>query len=502
MTPRESRRKTKRQNKTSEQSTPPLEIYNSLTKQKEVFTSIEPDVVRMYSCGLTVNNLMHIGHARCYIFWDVIERFLRYIGYQVKHVSNVTDISIDDRLLERIKETGESFQQLIIRHTRDYFADRKSLGIADPFTYSLATQHIHEMIEFIQLLIDRGHAYIADDGVYFRISTFLNYGKLAGISPDALREGASGRIDKDEYDKESVGDFVLWKNAKPGEPYWHSPWGKGRPGWHIECSAMAMKYLGETLDISGGGEDNIFPHHENTIAQSEAATGKTFVRYWIHVRHLSLNGERMSKSTGNFITVRDAVSEFGAANVRLFLLSAHYRKPIDFNETDLKRTRQKLERLQQTISLLRAAQQPQNTSHPDDSLLSQELAEMEQQFRKALSNDFNTALAISHLHRYISRIQKYLQPTPRLGKQLANQILDTLRQIGTILFGDLYDQQVTHIPEADISPLVSFLLEERERLRLAKQFDQADAIRTALKKMGIEIADTTTGPIWWYLHSD
>ncbi len=441
---------------------------------------------------------MHIGHARCYIFWDVVERFLRYLGYQVKHVSNVTDISIDDRLLKRIKETGESFQQLIIRHTRDYFADRKSLGIADPMTYSLATQHIHEMIEFIERLIDSNHAYITEDGVYFRISTFPNYGKLAGISPEALREGASGRIDKDEYDKESVGDFVLWKTAKPGEPYWYSPWGKGRPGWHIECSAMAMKYLGESLDISGGGEDNIFPHHENTIAQSETANRKTFVRYWIHVRHLSLNGERMSKSTGNFITVRDAVAKYGAANVRLLLLSTHYRKPMDFNAIDLNRVKKKLGRLQHTISLLRAAQQTQKTSYPEDQALSQELAEMKQQFQKALSNDFNTALAISHLNRYISRIQQHLQPTPRIGKQLANKILDTLQQIGTILFGDLYTQQVSNTPQADISPLVTFLLRERERLRQNKQFNQADSIRTALKKMGIEIADTATGPLWWH----
>ncbi|MFX1562500.1 MAG: cysteine--tRNA ligase [Promethearchaeota archaeon] len=497
MTPREYRRKNKSQKRNTKLSSKTLQIYNSITKQKEVFTSIEPGIVRMYSCGLTVNNLMHIGHARCYIFWDVIERFLSYIGYQVKHVSNVTDISIDDRLIKRIKETGESFQQLIIRHTRDYFADRRRLGIADPLTYSLATQHIHEMIEFVQRLIDSGHAYVAEDGVYFRISTFPEYGKLAGISHEALREGAGGRIDKDEYDKESVGDFVLWKTAKPGEPYWFSPWGKGRPGWHIECSAMAMKYLGETLDISGGGEDNIFPHHENTIAQSEAATGRTFVKFWVHVRHLSLNGEKMSKSTGNFITARDAVERYGPAAVRLFLLSAHYRKPIDFNEADLIRTQKKLDRIQQVIAHLDAIRREEAKSIAENSSLKEKLSTVESQFLAVMNNDFNTSLALSKLFAFIKEVQTHLEPTPKIGKQQATQILTFLQQVGTILFGDLYEQEVAKQVDLKTAKMIELLLKERERLRQNREFERADTIRTALQKLGINIEDSTKETLWW-----
>ena len=278
---------------------------------------------------------MHIGHARTYLFWDVVERFLKYLGYDVKHVSNITDISVDDNILKRVRDSGEAFQQLTTRHTKDYFHDRKLLGISDPFTYAIATQHIQEMIELVKDLLNRGYAYEAEDGVYFRISAFPQYGQLSGLDPSKLKAGASGRVDKDEYDKAHVGDFVLWKRAKPGEPFWHSPWGPGRPGWHIECSAMSMKYLGETIDISGGGEDNLFPHHENSIAQSEAVTSKPFVRYWMHVRHLRVGTEKISKSKGNFLTVRDAVKQFDPASLRLFLLTTHYRKPMTFTPDEL-----------------------------------------------------------------------------------------------------------------------------------------------------------------------
>lgn len=469
-----------------------LVVYNTLTRKKEPFKPIHDGEVRMYVCGVTVYDSCHLGHARSIVAFDVIRRYLEYKGYNVRYIQNFTDI--DDKMIQRAQEQGVAFDKLATKYIREYFEDIDPLGVKRATAYPKATEHIKDMITIIEKLVKKGYAYEANGSVYFRVSKFKNYGKLSRRSIKDIKEAAEKA---EPGEKEKVEDFVLWKRMKPGEPYWKSPWGKGRPGWHIECSAMAMKYLGETLDISGGGEDNIFPHHENTIAQSEAVTGKPFVRYWIHVRHLSLNGERMSKSTGNFITVRDAVSKFGAANVRLLLLSTHYRKPMDFNATDLKRVKKKLERLQQTISLLKSAQQSQKTSYPEDQSLSQELAEMERQFQKALSNDFNTALAISHLHRYISIIQQHLQPTPHVGKQLAIKILATLQQIGTILFGDLYSQQVANTPEADISPLVSFLLKERERLRQNGQFDQADAIRTVLKNMGIEITDTATGPLWW-----
>jgi len=431
----------------------------------------------------------------------VVERFLRYLGYRVVHVSNVTDISIDDRILRRIAETGESFQQLVGRHTRDYFEDRRQLGIAEAHAHPLATQHIQEMIELVQRLIDRGYAYIAEDGVYFRISSFPEYGKLSGVRPEAVKVGASGRISKDEYGKESVGDFVLWKRAKPGEPFWYSPWGPGRPGWHIECSAMAMKYLGESFDIQGGGEDNLFPHHENTLAQSEAATGKPFVRYWMHVKHLLLRGEKMSKSLGNFLTSREACERYGAATVRLFLLSTHYRKPLDFDEDNLAAATKKLRKLQQAITLLSSLSQDSPSHQPSESALAKALAEAEHGFLAAMSDDFNIALALSQLLRLASLVLRHLNQYKAIGVQLATKILDFLERAGTVLFGDLYRREVAKPPDKIVSQLVSLLLEERERYRRSKEYGRADAIRAALKKMGIEVTDTSTGPVWWYTPS-
>jgi cysteinyl-tRNA synthetase len=452
--------------------------------------------MKMYTCGLTVNGLMHIGHARCYVFWDVVERYLRYRGYQVKHVSNVTDISVDDRILRRLHETAESFQQLIIRYTRDYFEDRRRLGIADPLVFALATQHIHEMIELVQCLLDRGNAYLADDGVYFRISSFPNYGRLSGVRPEALQAGAGGRVAQDEYDKESVGDFALWKRAQPGEPYWHSPWGTGRPGWHVECSAMAMKYLGESLDIAGGGEDNRFPHHENTIAQSEAATGKRFVRFWMHVRHLYLHGERMSKSSGNFLSARDACARYEPTAIRLFLLSTHYRKPMDFNDSELAEAGLRQRRLQRVIALLMAVRRGRRPAGSDDSTMNDQLEDQERLFRMAMNDDFNTALTLNQLFQYLTHLLPHLDPTPTIGSQLASRVLGFLQRVGTVLLGDLYGQEVARPPGFAADKLVELVLAERELLRRNKQFDRADAIRKELHDIGIEVTDTPTGPVW------
>ncbi len=451
----------------------------------------------MYTCGLTVNYLMHIGHARCYVFWDIVHRYLQYLGFKVTHVSNVTDISVDDNILRRLRETGESFQQLVTRHTQDYIEDRRRLGIADPYTYSIATQHIHEMIELVQQLLDQGHAYIADDGVYFRISTYPEYGKLSGIDPGKLRTGASGRITKDEYDKETVGDFALWKRAAPGEPYWHSPWGPGRPGWHIECSAMSRKYLGETIDISGGGEDNIFPHHENSIAQSEAASGKSYVRFWMHVRHLMLNGERMSKSTGNFITAREAASKYGAALVRLSLLSTHYRKRMDFTETLIAAAEGRIKQLQYAIAVLRFFKEKKPPTKPKDDLLSMAIGEAEEQFRAAMNDDFNTALAITQLFHFIESLHHHIDKYHELGSNIVEKTLFVLEGICTILFGDLYEKELAPIPDSHTRQLVEFILTEREQLRQNKDFNKADVLRKMLRESGIEVIDTPDGPIWW-----
>lgn len=473
-----------------------LRIYNSLTRTKDPFTPFEPGKVRMYTCGLTVNYLMHIGHARTYLIWDVVERFLEYMGYKVTHVSNITDISVDDNILKRVRASGEAFQQLTTRHTKEYYHDRRLLGIREPYTYAIATQHIQEMITLVRRLLERGYAYEAEDGVYFRIDKFERYGRLAGLDPRTLQAGASGRVDKDEYDKEHVGDFVLWKRSKPDEPFWHSPWGPGRPGWHIECSAMSMKYLGETIDISGGGEDNLFPHHENSIAQSEAITGKPYVRYWMHVRHLKVGSEKMSKSTENFLTVQEALQQYSAATLRLFLLTTHYRKPSTFSAKEMQRTHQQVERLRQIVHRLQALSNvPGNITKNqanDDSV-----SKVRTQFETALLDDFNTGRAINHLFRGISLVQRELETRTTLSETEAPAWLQFFEEAGTILLGELYPREILSQLNPTVVSLIELLLSERARLREEHQYQRADTIRSALDMVGVEIVDTATGTRWW-----
>ena len=473
-----------------------LRIYNSLTRTKESFVPLDSGKVRMYTCGLTVNYLMHIGHARTYLVWDVVERFLAHLGYEVTHVSNVTDISVDDNILKRVRASGEAFQQLTTRHTKEYYHDRRLLGIREPYTYAIATQHIQEMITLVQQLLERGYAYEAEDGVYFRIDKFERYGRLAGLAPSSLQAGASGRVDKDEYDKEHMGDFVLWKRSKPDEPFWHNPWGPGRPGWHIECSAMSMKYLGETIDISGGGEDNLFPHHENSIAQSEAVTGKPYVRYWMHIRHLKVGDEKMSKSTGNFLTVQEALQQYDAATLRLFLLTTHYRKPITFSAKELQRTHQQVERLRQIVHRLHGISNITGNITEDQSK-DDRVSKVRTQFETALLDDFNTGRAINHLFRGISLIQRELETQTTLSETQAAAWLQFLEEAGTILLGELYPREIlSQLNPTEVS-LIELLISERTRLREEQQYQLGDAIRSALDKVGVEIVDTATGTRWW-----
>jgi cysteinyl-tRNA synthetase len=474
-----------------------LRIYNSLTRKKEPFQPLIPGKVRIYTCGLTVNYLMHIGHARTYIIWDVVERFLQYLGYEVTHVSNITDISVDDNILKRVHTSGEAFQQLTTRHTKDYYQDRQLLGIREPYTYAVATQHIQEMIALVQRLLDRGYAYEAEDGVYFRINSFPRYGQLAGLDPSTLRAGASGRVEKDEYDKDQVGDFVLWKRAKSGEPFWHSPWGPGRPGWHIECSAMSMKYLGETIDIAGGGEDNLFPHHENSIAQSEAVTGQPYVRYWMHVRHLKLGPEKMSKSTGNFLTVRDAIQQYDPATLRLFLLTTHYRKPLTFSATELQRTHHAIDRLRYVLTRLLAIVAISDDVTNNKTEENSTLYDTRNQFEQALLDDFNTARAVTQFFQLVSKLQGNLDGQLALTPENASKLLQFFAEAGHILFGALYSRNILPRSDPTVASLIELLLDERARLRKEKQFEEADAIRTSLQRLGFEIVDTKSGTGWW-----
>jgi cysteinyl-tRNA synthetase len=472
-----------------------LAIYNTLSKKKEFFKPMKPGKVKIYTCGLTVNDFMHIGHARTYVFWDTVVRYLKYIGYDVFHVSNVTDVSVDERFMKRMGELCISYQQLIEKFTWAYFKDREALGICRADVHPLVTQHIEEIIEFVEGLLEKGYAYEAVDGVYFDISKFKGYGKLSGVVVSSLRAGASERVGLDEYDKAEVGDFALWKKALPNEPYWFSPWGKGRPGWHIECSAMAMKYLGRTLDIHGGGEEHIFPHHENEIAQSEALTGKPFAKFWVHARHVFLNGKRMSKSQKNYVLVKDAVNKYGAALVRLYLLTVHYRRRMDFDEQGILRLRTKLAGLKSAVHLVRALISQEDTdTNTDENRLLGTMQKAKQTFEDAMNNDFNTGLAINAVLSLATSVNHHFLEAGNIKRETAGTLKAFLTEAGTVLFGDLFETEVSAGLDYRSQGLVELLLSVRERLRKNGEYDLSDGIRKKLAEFGIEVQDTSAGP--------
>ncbi|MDD2678534.1 MAG: cysteine--tRNA ligase [Candidatus Nanoarchaeia archaeon] len=464
-----------------------LMIYNTLNGKKEEFKPINGKKVGFYICGPTVNNHIHIGHARSYIFWDLISRYLSFQGFEPRVVSNITDIAIDDKILKELKKLNKSFFELTTHYMLSYFFDRKSLGLKEPDINCLATQHINEMIELVQKLLDKKYAYKADDGIYFDISKFKDYGKLAKIKPKELKEGASNRVKAEEYDKDSAADFVLWKNYKEGEPYWHSPFGKGRPGWHIECSAMSMKYLGESFDIHAGGEDNIFPHHENEIAQSEAATGKTFSKYWIHMKHVLMNGEKMSKSKGNFITVKDAVKKYGALLLRFFFLTTHYRKNIDFTEKELENAKAKLKKIILAFKLLESAK-----GSNDSKELMKKFEDLKKSFESAMNDDFNTSLAITQWIGFCKEIQSI----KGLSRASAKKILIYFGRIKDVFFGDieLFDEK-----KGDESKkFIEIAIDIRNKARSLKNFELSDYARKKLEEEGIKINDSKDSASWEY----
>jgi cysteinyl-tRNA synthetase len=472
-----------------------LRIYNTLSKDIEEFQPINKDKVGIYACGLTVNDYMHIGHARTYLIWDVLVRYLRFKGYKVTYVSNVTDISIDDKILKRLKEENISFQQLIEKYTMAYFEDRESIGLLRADVHPLATQHIQEMIELIKKLIEKDYGYVTEDGVYFNISKFKEYGKLSGIRSQELIAGAGGRIKADEYDKENVGDFALWKKTNTDEPYWYSPWGIGRPGWHIECSAMSMKYLGESFDIHTGGEDNIFPHHENEIAQSEAATGKRFVKYWLHTRHVLLGGEKMSKSYKKLIYLRDAVKKFGSLNLRLYLLQTHYRKQLLYDEKGIEEASLTVNRIKKAIQFLQLFILKNISSNVGENLIDT-IENKRIEFIEAMDDDLNTPLAIKSLQDIAKEILQYIESYGPIDSKFSLKILEILDPIITIIFGNLYSREI-RIDMSKYFWIVEKMLEERNLLRKEGNFEKADIIRNKLKEMGIEIEDFKFGSLWY-----
>ena len=388
-----------------------IKIYNTLTSQKEDFIPLEPDRVGFYLCGPTVYDYFHLGNARPFIVFDVYRRFLMYRGFQVKYVMNVTDV--DDKIINRAQKEGVSVAEIAARYTQAFFEDMEKLGIHRADVHPKATEHIPEMIELIQKLLEKGYAYKIGGDVYFQVEKFRKYGRLSGKNLEELKAGA--RVEVDERKRNPL-DFALWKAAKAGEPCWESPWGKGRPGWHIECSAMSMKYLGETFDIHAGGEDLIFPHHENEIAQSCAATSKKFARYWMHNGFLNIQGEKMSKSLGNFLIAREVVKRHRPEVIRLFFLQKHYRSPINYTEEILRQTANALDRLQNTLQNIEyyLKDSPQGTDVAHDQIqqgseFSRLVQYSKREFIKAMEDDFNSAAAIGKIFEMAKEANRIME---------------------------------------------------------------------------------------------
>jgi len=458
-----------------------MQIYNTMSRKKEELVPLTPGEIKMYACGPTVYNYFHIGNARPFIVFDTLRRYLEYRGYKVTFVQNFTDI--DDKMIRRANEEGITVKELGDRFIKEYYTDADALGVERATVNPRATEHIDDIIRLVQTLVEKGHAYPTDNGdVYFSVSSYPAYGKLSGQSLEDLESGA--RIDPTEHKRDPM-DFALWKGEKPGEPSWDSPWGKGRPGWHIECSAMSMSLLGETFDIHGGGQDLIFPHHENEIAQSEAATGKPFARYWMHNGYINVNNQKMSKSLNNFFTVRDISKEFDLQAVRLFMLGAHYRNPVNFSRDLIEQSATALERLKNAQQRLKDAQVLDAPTEQDAAFLA-ELDALRDRFHAAMDDDLNTADAIGALFE-IARACNTFVTEPR-GKAAVEKAKETFSQLTGVL-GILPEDQEEAFPQEALD-----LLEQRQAARKAKDWAQADAIRDRLKDMGFVVEDTKAGP--------
>ncbi len=465
-----------------------MEIFNSMTRRKEEFVPIEPGKVRMYACGPTVYNLIHVGNARPIILFDVLRRYLEYRGYEVTFVQNFTDV--DDKIIRRANEEGTTSQAVAEKYIAEYFHDATALGVRPATIHPKATETMDEIIDLVQTLVDKGYAYSVPSGdVYYRTLKFKSYGKLSHQPIEDLQSGA--RIDVND-EKENPLDFALWKAAKPGEPSWDSPWGKGRPGWHIECSAMNRKYLGPTIDIHCGGEDLQFPHHENEIAQSEAANGVPFVHYWMHNGFLNIDNKKMSKSLGNFFTVRDAAAAYGYEPIRLFMLSAHYRTPLNYSAESLQQAQAALERLYTARDNLRFL--AANGAEGEMTAAEREVLDAADRFRErfdaAMDDDFNTADAVSVLFEVVRAVNKATAPEQAPTRAGAQALLGLMGEFTDVL-GLLYDKS-----EESLDEKVEAMITKRQEARKAKNWAEADRIRDELKAMGIVLMDTKQGVQW------
>lgn len=458
-----------------------MKLFNSLTAKKEEFVPITPGEVKMYSCGPTVYNYFHIGNARPFIIFDTLRRYLEYSGYKVKFVQNFTDI--DDKMINKANELGITVRELADKYIAEYFKDAEGLGIHRATVHPRATENIDAIIEIISKLVESGYAYNVDGDVYYSTKKFSEYGKLSHQPLEELESGA--RIDVSE-DKRDPMDFALWKKQKPGEPAWESPWGMGRPGWHIECSAMANKYLDKSIDIHSGGQDLIFPHHENEIAQSEAANGCTFANYWVHNGYINVDNKKMSKSLGNFFTVRDVAKEFDYEVIRFFMLSAHYRSPINFSKDLMESAKSSLGRIYTCIENLEfLSQNARDVSLKDSEEESvKTLSGYKDKFIAAMDDDLNTADAISAIFEIVSYANKNIDSDS--SKELIEKYIATIKELGDIL--GLLRKSKTDVPAE-----IQSILDERAAARAEKNWGKSDELRDKLKELGYIVKDTKQG---------
>jgi cysteinyl-tRNA synthetase len=479
-----------------------MRIYNTLTGKKEEFTPVEPGKVKMYACGVTVYDHCHIGHARSAIVFDVMRRYMKYRGYDITYIRNFTDI--DDKIINKARQEGKSWQEVANKYTDEYYRDMDRLGVGRADIEPKATEHIQEIISITSGLLDKGYAYEVDGDVFFEVEKFAEYGKLSKRDLDDMMAGA--RIEVDERKKNPM-DFALWKSSKEGEPSWNSPWGSGRPGWHIECTAMSLKHLGETFDIHGGGADLIFPHHENEIAQSEAYTGKAFVKYWVHNGFITIDKEKMSKSLGNFFTIQEILNKFDAEVVRFFLLSTHYRSPIEFSDEQLRETEASVDRYYTTVLRIKdflLMESSKSKPGTDESAFHEFLDTFTDKFREAMDDDFNTALAVGNIFELIRVINKYLDSNPAGHKaiELVNKSRDRLNECGDVLnvfnrTPEEWYKALMYIKNIGFSEKdIVIKIDERQKARKEKNWAVADSIRRELEERGILLEDKKDGTSW------
>lgn len=463
-----------------------MKIYNTMTRTKEEFVPIDKNEVKMYACGPTVYNYIHIGNARPLIIFDTLRRYLEYSGYNVKFVQNFTDV--DDKMIRRANEEGITVKELGEKFIDEYFSDARALGVREATIHPKATENIGAIISIIKKLEENGYAYNVNGNVYFAAKKFTEYGKLSKQPLEDLEAGA--RIEVGE-EKNDAMDFALWKKQKDGEPAWESPWGMGRPGWHVECSAMVNEYLGETIDIHGGGRDLIFPHHENEIAQSECANGKCFANYWVHNGYINVDGAKMSKSLGNFSTVRDILAHYDGEVIRYFMLSAHYRSPINFSMELMEQSKSAIERVYTCLEHLDFLLKNCEDTEPSAEFMSR-LDAFKDKFIAAMEDDLNTADAVAAIFDIVYAANTELSDTEKNSTRAVQYATDLIRELGGVL--GLFQKAVSKTADEEIEKLI----EERNAARAAKDWAKADEIRNKLKAMNVILKDTPMGVQWSY----